>query len=105
MIKDEEGNDCMIFNEAELKIDTLMGNEIYDFEIVQLLGEGGSGFVQKVRSKNNEKIYAMKEILFEKLKTEREKEMCLNEVKFLEKLSNPHIIKYFKVSSRITVFI
>ena len=37
-----------------------IGNKVDDFEILQVLGEGRYGFIAKVRSKKNYKIYALK---------------------------------------------
>lgn len=37
-----------------------IGSKISDFEILQKLGKGTYGFVAKVRSKKNSKLYAMK---------------------------------------------
>ena len=39
-----------------------IGNKLTDFEILQVLGQGAFGFVAKVRSKKNLKIYAMKKV-------------------------------------------
>lgn len=44
----------MIKNENDI------GNKISDFDILQKLGNGSYGFVAKVRSKKNSKLYAMK---------------------------------------------
>ncbi len=41
-----------------------VGNKLDHFEILQTLGKGGFGFVAKVKSKINHKLYAMKMIDF-----------------------------------------
>ena len=60
VIKDSEGKEYIIFNESELYDDNEMGNSIEDFEILQILGKGSYGFVAKIRSKKNKKIYVDK---------------------------------------------
>ena len=41
-----------------------MGDKVDDFEILQVLGKGSFGFVAKVKSRLNHKIYTMKQIDF-----------------------------------------
>ena len=72
-----------------------IGNKLEDFEILQTLGKGSYGFVAKVKSKKNEKIYAMKMIDFALIQDETEKNLSLNEIKIIKSLDNPHIIKYY----------
>ena len=61
-IKDQEGKEYLIFDETELYDDSEMGDKLEDFSILQILGKGSFGFVAKVRSNKNNKIYAMKKI-------------------------------------------
>ena len=72
-----------------------IGKKLEDFEILQTLGKGSYGFVAKVKSKKNEKIYAMKMIDFALIQDETEKNLSLNEIKIIKSLDNPHIIKYY----------
>ena len=71
-----------------------IGNKLTDFEILQVLGQGAFGFVAKVRSKKNLKIYAMKKVDLSKV-VEDEKKYYENESIFLEKLDHPNICKLF----------
>lgn len=96
IVKDEEGEDRMIFDSSELYDDSIMGDKLSDFEILQILGKGGFGLVAKVRSIPNQKIYAMKKIDLSALGDEKEKQLCKNEITFLQSLSHPHINKYYK---------
>ena len=45
-----------------------IGDKLEDFELLTILGEGGSGIVLKVRSLINNEIYAMKIINLENKK-------------------------------------
>ena len=56
-IKDQDGKQYTIFDETGLYDDNEMGQQLEDFEILQILGKGSYGFVAKVRSyKNNKKV-------------------------------------------------
>ena len=95
-LKDDKGKPHIIFDRSELYDDSIMGNKLEDFEILQVLGRGAFGFVAKVRSKINKKIYAMKQINFEKINEEKAIELCKREIKIHQKLEHPHIVKYYK---------
>ena len=71
-----------------------IGNKLSDFEILQVLGQGSFGFVAKVRSKKNLKIYAMKKVDISKVE-EDYKKYYENESIFLAKLNHPNICKLF----------
>ena len=98
VIQDTEGKEHLIFDSSELYDDRLIGNKPEDFEFISKLGEGAFGKVYKVRSKLNNKIYAMKKLNIESLKSQSMKvwQLALNETSFLEGLSHPNIIKYYK---------
>ena len=68
----------------------VIGNKVDDFEILQVLGEGSYGFVAKVRSKINSKIYALKKANF-KVLNELEKSQALNELKMLNFFDHPNV--------------
>ena len=75
-----------------------VGTKPEDFEIIQLLGEGGFGHVFKVISKLNNKVYAMKVANLSEVKKkngEKGVKLTLNESKYLTVLTHPHIIKYY----------
>ena len=98
VIKSAEGKEYLTFDSSELFDDSLMGNKSDDFEVLRKLGEGGFGKVFKVRSKINNKIYAMKKLNISEIREENPKayQLTINETQFLERLSHPHIIKYYK---------
>ena len=98
IVKDTEGKEYLMFDSSELYDESLIGNKSDDFEILRKLGQGAFGKVFKVRSKLNNKVYAMKMLNIEKLQKDNKKayELSLNETSFLEGLSHPHIIKYYK---------
>ena len=95
-IKDQDGKQYIIFDESELYDDSEMGDKLEDFDILQILGKGSYGFVAKVRSNKNNKIYAMKQIDLNKIGSEKEIELCKREVLLLQKLNHPNINKYYK---------
>ena len=78
-----------------LKQNENIGDKLENYEILQTLGKGGFGFVSKVKSKKNHKLYAMKMINFDLIKEPREKDLALNEIKIIQNLNSPHIIKYY----------
>ena len=97
-VKDIELNTYLSFENDSKDEKEDVGSKSEDFEIIQLLGEGGFGKVFKVISKINNKVYAMKvadldQIFFDQ--GERGVELTLNESKFLTVLTHPHIIKYY----------
>jgi len=96
VVKDSDGKEYIIFNESELYDDNEMGKKIEDFEILQILGKGSYGFVAKIRSKKNKKIYAMKQINLEKVSSEKEKELCLQEITLLQQLNHSNVNRYYK---------
>ena len=72
-----------------------IGNKLEDFEILQTLGKGGYGFVAKVKSKIDHKLYAMKMIDLSLIKDQTEINLSMNEIKIIQSLDSPHIIKYY----------
>ena len=95
IIEDEEGKEYLIFDKSELYDDSQMGDKLEDFTIIKGLGKGTFGNVYKVRSKKNNKIYAMKEINFNKIGKDNQIKSTKRE-NLLKDLSHPHIIKYYK---------
>jgi serine/threonine protein kinase len=95
-IKDQDGKQYIIFDESELYDDNDMGDKLEDFEILQILGKGSYGFVAKVRSYKNNKIYAMKQIDLSKIGSQKEIDLCKREVLVLQTLNHPNINKYYK---------
>ena len=96
LIKDSKGKEHMVFSKENMNEYNEMGDKVDDFEILQVLGEGSFGFVAKVKSRLNHKIYAMKQIDFSTLKDKKIILLCENETKLLSKLNHSLIIKYFK---------
>ena len=80
----------------EFKVKENIGEKLGDFEILQTLGKGGYGLVLKVKSKINNKLYAMKMIDLSLIKDPREINLALNEIRIIQSLDSPHIIKYYK---------
>ena len=97
LIQNSKGMQFLVFNKSEFFNNAKIGNKLKDYEILMTLGDGTFGKIFKVRSKLNKKIYAMKMVDLKKTKEKDERlyELTLNEVTFLNELSNPHIIKYY----------
>ena len=73
-----------------------IGDTINDFEILQTLGKGSYGVVSKVKSKKNQKMYAMKMIDLDLVNDDQEITLLKNEIKIIQSLNSPHIVKYYK---------
>ena len=67
-----ENNDLLSYSSDNAKN---IGNKLEDFTILQVLGEGSFGFVAKVQSKINLKIYALKKILLKIWMKKKEKNL------------------------------
>ena len=83
-----------------------IGSGLDDFEIMQTLGKGSYGFVSKVKSKKNQKIYAMKMIDLDLVNDQKEIDLLMNEIKIIQGLNSPHIVKYychFKIGNKIYI--
>ena len=97
----------LIINDMDLQSNTeYVGNKLEDFEILQTLGKGSYGFVAKVKSKINHKLYAMKMIDFHLIYEQTEVDLCLNEIKIIQSLNSPHTIKYytsFKIQNKLYI--
>ena len=96
LIKDSKGKDILVFRKEDINEYEEMGDKVDDFEILQVLGKGSFGFVAKVKSRLNHKIYAMKQIDFSTIEDKKVIDLCLNETKLLQKLNHSLIIKYYK---------
>ena len=83
-----------------------IGNNLDDFEILQTLGKGNYGFVSKVKSRKNQKIYAMKMIDLSLVNDPQEIQLLINEIKIIQNLSSPHIVKCyhsFKIDQKVYI--
>ena len=96
LIKDSRGKDLLVFSKENINEYDEMGDKVDDFEILQVIGEGSFGFVAKVKSRLNHKIYAMKQINFSSIKDKKIIFLCENEIKILSKIKHPLISKYYK---------
>ena len=104
IINDSEGKEYLVFDSSELYDDSQMGKTFDDFEVLSQLGKGSFGEVFKVRSKINNKVYAIKRL---NLKTifknnidgKKAVQLSRNErpiLNILNTYNHPHIIKFYK---------
>ena len=70
-----------------------MSTSIQDFIIQKTLGRGSFGSVYLVLRKKDQKIYALKTVIFENL-NKRDQENSLNEVRILASINHPNVIGY-----------
>ena len=70
-----------------------MSTSIQDFTIKKTLGRGSFGSVYLVLRKKDQKIYALKTVIFENL-NKRDQENSLNEVRILASINHPNVIGY-----------
>ena len=96
LIKDSRGKNLLVFSKENMHEYKEMGDKVDDFEILQVLGQGRFGFVAKVKSLINHKIYAMKQLDFSTLKDKKVILLSINETKLLSELNHPLIVKYYK---------
>ena len=96
IIKDSEGKEHLILDQGNICSNNKAEEKIEDFEILSKLGKGQKVF--KVCSKINNKVYVMKRINLQEIKSKSEKEynLLLKELAILERMDNPYIIKYYK---------
>ena len=98
LIKDRQGREHMVLSDEDFYNDDIMGDRFEDYEILQVIKKKGFinyGFIAKVRSKINSKIYAMKKINPEYVKKGEEANVK-NEIENLKNIKNPNTTKYFK---------
>ena len=66
---------------------------IHDFKKEKVLGKGSFGSVYLVRRRQDNKIYALKSVILEKL-NKKEQENSVNEVRILASINHPNVIGY-----------
>lgn len=105
-VSEDYENKSIINNLSELRFDTSNcilkhhcdPNEFYEFDpIDDKIGEGAFGVVYKVKSKKFKFVRAMKKIAKEKLNDPNDSESFVNEIKILQKLEHPNIIKIYEL--------
>ena len=100
IINESEEKKRLIFKDYEPNGEEEIGNKLQDFEILMKLGSGTFGKVYKVRSKLNNKIYALKAVDLNRIKqngiiNQKELQKISKETIIITLVSNPHVIKYY----------
>ena len=86
----------MLNNSNNNTYNNINSTKISDFIILSQIGKGAFGTVYLVKRKLDNKIYALKKIIIEKMK-KKEIENSLNEIRILASISHPNIISYKEV--------
>ena len=71
----------------------MVSTSMSDFKIEKILGKGSFGSVYLVTRKVDQKIYAIKTVILEKL-NKKEQENSVNEVRILASINHPNVIGY-----------
>ncbi len=66
-----------------------------EFEHIGVLGEGNFGVVFKARDKNDNRIYAIKQIKLDKT-SDAEQKRIKHDINFLAGLNCPYIVRYYR---------
>ena len=85
----------LIINTKGIENNSDIGNKLSDFEILQILGKGAYGFVAKVKSKLNLRIYALKKYDSEYLTKPEAKKYVINESIFMKQLNNENVVRLY----------
>ena len=93
-INDKENKPLIVFLDKEGKKEDV-GSKLSDFIVNKKLGEGHFGSVFLVTSKITKKLYALKEIIATRYKSEAQRLAVEREIKLLENLHHPHVITYY----------
>ena len=64
---------------------------IYDFDIMEKIGDGAYSNVFKVRRLEDNQMYALKKVKLDHL-SDKEKENAINEVRILASIKHPNVI-------------
>ena len=97
LYEDSEGKSHFITDKSALYDDSLMGDNLSDFEVLREIGSfNGANIISKVRSLKNNKIYAMKHIELNKITNNQEKKLCLEGMEKLKTIKHPHLLSYYK---------
>ena len=95
--RDAEGNNHLIFDQSALYDDSQIGDNIAEFEVLRIIGSfENKNPISKVRCLKNNKIYAMKKIDLNLIKSEEEKQLFFEQMKKLKSLNHPHLLRYYK---------
>jgi serine/threonine protein kinase len=79
------------YSDEALKSRVQPGTMLGDYEVLELIGRGGMGYVYKVRHRILEKVYAMKTMTPEQV-TETAWRRFQNEAQAIARMSHPNIV-------------
>ena len=68
--------------------------KMFVFTLVEQIGKGSFGTVNRIRRKSDGRIMVCKEITYGKM-SDKEKQMLVSEVNILRELKHPNIVRYY----------
>ena len=71
-----------------------------DYKLIKSIGKGAFGEVFLTKKGNSPKLYATKIIPYSNLKTEESKKYLKNEIKIMQQLDHPNIIKLYDIKDK-----
>lgn len=91
IIKDRFGEDQFVLSNEDFHNDDVMGEHFSDYQIMKIIKNRNKIFVAKVMSKQNSKIYVLKQ-----LEVTPDFNQMKQEFEMRRNLQHPNIIKYYK---------
>ena len=91
IIKDRFGEEQFVLSNEDFHNDDVMGDRFSDYQIMKIIKNPNNIFIAKVMSKQNSKIYVLKQ-----LEVNPDMNQMRQEFEMRKNLQHPNIIKYFK---------
>jgi serine/threonine protein kinase len=91
-----KSNESSSINESDFAaaIQSHNSSSIEDYNVLKAIGKGKFSVVYRAIEKTSEKIVALKRIAIVDITDERQRQKTLKEVRLLQRLDHPNIIKY-----------
>lgn len=93
------GTTMFSFYEKEQTEDPLLGIQVGNYKIIDLLGRGGMGKVYRAEQTSLNRIVALKVITDEQVQDKHLVDMFLNEARVAAKFNHPNLVQIYEVGS------